>query len=339
MSTDVPTPSNSSSELKSTASATTTSTKNGRPKIVLWGDSITQMSSSALDSGFSAHLSDAYQRRADVYNRGYSGYNTDWFLSYCKTTEGYNDILTLGGIDHTASGKGKEKSSVELVTIFFGANDASHHIHNKRQHVPLDKYKSNLKELIMLARKWYGQKVKIILMSPPPVYHAQRLQYQIDRYGKEKATGILERTLELSGEYAKVVGEVVNEAENENVAFLDLWTSMQEEDKDGWSRFLSDGLHLSRDGNIFVGKALLQTIAKQFPQVAVHADQQTGLWGNSASKCGEALERFGPWHDEINFEQEIFAKMKKFEKELEGGGNESLKRKRDESIGDDKMEK
>lgn len=45
-----------------------------RPKIILLGDSITQLSF-ASDHGFGAALCDAYQRRADVFNRGYSGYN------------------------------------------------------------------------------------------------------------------------------------------------------------------------------------------------------------------------------------------------------------------------
>ena len=49
-----------------------------RPKIVLFGDSITQLSFSAKDRGFGCYISDAFQRRADVLNRGYSGYNTDW---------------------------------------------------------------------------------------------------------------------------------------------------------------------------------------------------------------------------------------------------------------------
>lgn len=45
-----------------------------RGRIVLFGDSITQQSFSC--GGWGARMADAYQRKADVLNRGYSGYNT-----------------------------------------------------------------------------------------------------------------------------------------------------------------------------------------------------------------------------------------------------------------------
>ena len=56
-----------------------------RVKIILLGDSITQGSLSATLSGWGTYLADVYQRRADVYNRGFSGYNTDWFANYLET--------------------------------------------------------------------------------------------------------------------------------------------------------------------------------------------------------------------------------------------------------------
>lgn len=46
----------------------------GRPTVVLFGDSLTQFSFS--EGGWGAGMADAYQRRADVLNRGLSGYNT-----------------------------------------------------------------------------------------------------------------------------------------------------------------------------------------------------------------------------------------------------------------------
>jgi len=45
-----------------------------RPKIVLFGDSITQMS--FIDGGFGSKLANYYQRKADVINLGFSGYTT-----------------------------------------------------------------------------------------------------------------------------------------------------------------------------------------------------------------------------------------------------------------------
>jgi hypothetical protein len=49
-----------------------------RPHFVLFGDSITQHS--FANEGWGAALADLYSRKADVFLRGYSGYNTRWAL-------------------------------------------------------------------------------------------------------------------------------------------------------------------------------------------------------------------------------------------------------------------
>ncbi len=46
-----------------------------RPKFILFGDSITQR---GFDNGWVASLANHYIRKADVFNRGFSGYNTRW---------------------------------------------------------------------------------------------------------------------------------------------------------------------------------------------------------------------------------------------------------------------
>jgi hypothetical protein len=48
-----------------------------RPAWVLFGDSITQFACSA-DGGWASHLAFAYQRKCDVVERGFAGYNTRW---------------------------------------------------------------------------------------------------------------------------------------------------------------------------------------------------------------------------------------------------------------------
>jgi isoamyl acetate esterase len=77
-----------------------------RPQFVLFGDSITQRSFEP--GGWAGVVANAYQRRVDVINRGYSGYNTRWALSLA---------------DHIFPAD--VTSKVELVTVFFGANDAA----------------------------------------------------------------------------------------------------------------------------------------------------------------------------------------------------------------------
>jgi lysophospholipase L1-like esterase len=251
-----------------------------RAKIILFGDSITQMSFSAADSGWGAWIADRYQRRADVLNRGFSGYNSDWFLKFADTNYGKADLF-----DH---------DNVKIVTVFFGANDASDVELNSRQHVPLERYKSNIKEIATLARNNFGVDVKIILIAPPPVCHDARLKFQKEKY-KEKATGKLERTLELSGRYAKALTEV---AEELNLPCLDVWTKMQNSTSltQTWEEYLSDGLHLSAAGNKFLGEALLDLIDDLLPELAV----TKGITGNIDSSSRSSMRSIAPWHDEID---------------------------------------
>mmetsp|Transcript_28832 Transcript_28832/g.33510 ORF Transcript_28832/g.33510 Transcript_28832/m.33510 type:complete len:313 (+) Transcript_28832:76-1014(+) len=272
-----------------------------RGKIVLYGDSITQMSFSATLSGWGSYLADVYQRRCDVFNRGMSGYNTDWFIKYLETDEGHNDVFGMLRDDD-------KSANVKLVTIFFGANDASHPELNPRHHVPVARFASNLKVIVKKCQSNYGEDVNIILITPPPVHHDSRLKYQVQRY-KEKATGNLERTLSLSGEYAKAVENVANELQ---LPCLNLWKEMQEDsdlegkvetDKERFALYLSDGLHLSRDGNLFVGRRLVNVIAKHYPSIAVTSCPLTSYCGNSSSSGGSDLGGeggIGPWHDEID---------------------------------------
>jgi len=281
-----------------------------RGKILLLGDSITQMSFSSTLSGWGSYVADHYQRRCDIYNRGMSGYNTDWFIRYLDTEEGYNDVFGMMMKDN------EQESNVKLVTIFFGANDASSKDLNPRHHVPISRFESNLKEIVKRCKKHFGPNVNIIFITPPPVCHKSRLEYQIQRY-KDKATGELERTLSLSGEYADAVERVAKELK---YPCLNIWKTMQEEgetimmkkqrnnspsnkEKESWSIFLSDGLHLSREGNLFVGKSLVKLIDDVYPGIAVTKCPFTDYTGNSASKGGIDLGSeggIGPWHDKIN---------------------------------------
>jgi len=286
-----------------------------RALILLLGDSITQLSFSAINAGWGAHLADIYQRRADVLNRGKSGYNTDWFLGYMNTTEGKQDIF---GSDHNPL-------NVRIATIFFGANDASDPKLNPRHHVPLQRYKDNLKKIAREVVTHVGHQVKIIIICPPPVHHDTRLKFQVERWGADKATGELERTLELSGKYATAAAEVAAEL---NVPHLNLWKEMQSASPgpdEPWSKYLNDGLHLSREGNIFVGEKLGELIKRHFPELAVTPCPHTAYPANSASVCPE-LEQMGPWHDHINHTDPLKSFQKKRKLTMEDDSAEKPQR-------------
>lgn len=212
-----------------------TSPNMARPQIILFGDSITQFSFDV--HGWGGLLSHAYQRKADVLNRGYSGYNTTWAL------HGMHKVLPPGG------------PAPLLLTIFFGANDAA--LSNgsaSRQHVPLDCFGANLREMVARGRAAGAR--HLVLITPPPVYAPDRVKCNKERYGLE---GMPERTNEEAGRYASVCKEVAAEL---GVPVLDLWTQFQA--RDGWqTRLLCDGLHLSDEGNTTVYELLQQLVNRQ----------------------------------------------------------------------------
>jgi lysophospholipase L1-like esterase len=245
-----------------------------RPKILLLGDSLTQLAF----EGWGAQLANVYQRRADVINRGCAGYNTRQYR-----------LLPLEQIDSGGA-------AVCLTVIFFGANDAALPEQAAHQYVPVPEYADHLQELIEMVRTKHACTKNILLLTPPPIDHAKRLAFQIQKYG-DKATGVLERTNENTGLYARACREV---ATREGLPCLDLYTSMQKADPDNWARFLSDGLHFSPQGHEFVGAAVLEAINSHFSDLAVTADPCTGQWGNSASEC-QGLKHQGPYHDQIDY--------------------------------------
>ena len=200
-------------------------------KILLLGDSLTQTSF----DGWGGGLAHRYQRRADILNRGMSGYNTRWYLEYAKTC-----------------GVWKETGEVSLITIWFGANDASLASENPHHHVPLEEYQNNLKRIALKAKDSFP-KAKVFFIAPPPVHHEQRLAFQKTRY-KEKATGVLERTLESAGKYADACKDAAQEL---GLNCLDMYKLMKEDGDGDFGRFLWDGLHFSKEGHDFVLEQIL----------------------------------------------------------------------------------
>ncbi|XP_078692575.1 isoamyl acetate-hydrolyzing esterase 1 homolog [Branchiostoma floridae x Branchiostoma belcheri] len=195
------------------------------PKFVLFGDSITQLA--FCDGGWGATLQNVLQRKCDVVCRGLSGYTTAW------------GKLVLPQIinKHNAG-------DVVLVTIFFGANDASLKEMSPK-HVPLDVYKTNLTDMLEYLQQSGLGSDQVIIITPPAL-DEQAWQKHCQEMGSS-----INRLNEVTGQYAKACCEVAAERK---VTCVDLWTAMQKE-KD-WQKFLDDGLHLSREGSQFLAQLL-----------------------------------------------------------------------------------
>ncbi|XP_031372537.1 GDSL esterase/lipase At5g62930-like [Punica granatum] len=196
-----------------------------RPQIVLFGDSITEQS--FRSGGWGASLTDTYSRKADVVVRGYGGYNTRWALFLL------HHIFPLDS----------SKPPV-ATTVFFGANDAALlGRSSERQHVPIEEYKDNLRK-IACHLKECNPTMLIALITPPPVDEERR---------KNSA-----RTNEATGTYAKGCIEVAKEL---GLFSVDLWSKMQE--TEGWQKkYLSDGLHLTPEGNRVVYKEVISLFSE-----------------------------------------------------------------------------
>jgi lysophospholipase L1-like esterase len=246
------------------------------PKILLLGDSLTQTSF----EGWGASLANQYQRRADVINRGMSGYNTRWYLRYAQDVGMFSD---------------KVDEDVILVTLFFGANDSALKDLDAK-HVPVPEYEENLTAMLQNVTQCFP-KANVLLIAPPPVHKGQRLDFQKQRYG-DKATGIPERTFEHTQLYAQACMKV---AARNKIPCVDMFTAMVEagDQNEGFGRFLSDGLHFSPQGHAFVTEHVLKCIEANFPDIAVTPCPVTGQPNNSGSKC-PGLETSGPYHDDIN---------------------------------------
>lgn len=205
---------------------------------MLFGDSITEQS--FRSGGWGAALADTYSRKADVVVRGYGGYNTRWALFLL------HHLFPLGSANPPA-----------VTTIFFGANDAALSGRtSERQHVPIEEYKENLRKIVHHLKEC-STTMLVVLITPPPIDEEGRKEYARSLYG-EKGMTLPERTNEMTGVYAKQCVELAKEL---GLPSINLWAKMQE--TEGWQKkFLSDGLHLTRDGNAVVHQELVKVFSE-----------------------------------------------------------------------------
>lgn len=227
-------------------------------KILLFGDSLTQWGFDMEHKGWVTSLAHAYVRKADVVNRGYSGYNTEW----CK----HLLLPTLQSIpDH---------SNLLFITIFLGANDAS--LPGSKQHIPIPQYQANLKEMIRICREFVGTRsfkgTKLLLLTPTPLNeeiwgkHCLEKGRSLDRninvtlkyrdacidVAKETGTDYLDTWSVLLGTFS----DKKDGKEGENVV-VDVNAAKWIYDADVAKALLHDGLHMGPGGNARLFQGLL----------------------------------------------------------------------------------
>uniref|UniRef100_A0A673KVT0 Isoamyl acetate-hydrolyzing esterase 1 homolog n=1 Tax=Sinocyclocheilus rhinocerous TaxID=307959 RepID=A0A673KVT0_9TELE len=210
-------------------------------------------------NGWGSEISHKLARKCDVVNRGLSGYNTRWAKIVLPRIVPISD------------------APIAAVTVFFGANDCAVEDKNPAQHVPLQEFTDNLKDIVKYLLSIGVSNDKIIFITPPPL---QEAAWEKECLLKGSA---LNRLNSVSGQYAQAC---VQAAGQSGVDVLDLWTLMQ---KDGFSPqdfsvYLSDGLHLSDKGNQFVAEhlwTLLERRVTDLPFILPY-------WGDVDPKCPES---------------------------------------------------
>ncbi|XP_063601893.1 isoamyl acetate-hydrolyzing esterase 1 homolog [Penaeus indicus] len=226
------------------------------PKILLFGDSLTQRSLSP-EGCWGALLADHFQRRADVVVRGFSGYNT-------------RNCLAL--LPYVAT----DLKDVVGATVFLGANDAS--AENTQQAVPLGEYSENMKAIV---RHFQNAGVKPILITPPALDGEGWKSYCEETgrcYAKDEA---------LTSKYAEACSGVASEM---GVPCIDLHTAMI--NQADWQNLLCDGLHLSQRGSELLASLLAPAMEKHLSS-SLPKDHILPLW--SEIGADNSVEVFKEW--------------------------------------------
>ena len=222
----------------SSSSSSSSSSRAGgsRAQILLIGDSLTQR---GYDSkrGWVSKLSSTYSRRADVINRGYSGYNTRWVL----------DLM-------------KRKSNLfakkpTLVVVFLGANDAAVN-HKSEYAVPLEEYEKNMRAILNLYKS-----VPRIVITPPPIIEKDRVRHAMETTAFDTPDRLYQHT----EKYAVAAEKVAREM---GVGLADAFDRFEKLGGGDLGAYFSDGLHFSEKGEEVLYELVAETIQHTYPWIS-----------------------------------------------------------------------
>lgn len=221
------------------------------PKFLLFGDSITEYSSNPYTGWrflnqkeppaftLGSALVQTYSRKLQVITRGFAGYNSE---------EGRALLPKILEIEDTPNSK------VEVITIFFGTNDAVQD--DYPQHVPLERFEDNIR---FLGKQALDRNIRVILVGPA-LHDAERAKASAQLIGKYDEIGF--RSSERNREYADVVKKV---AEDLNVGFIDLHEEFSR--LGNTNELLSDGIHFRGEGYEVFYDGIMKQIETKYPEI------------------------------------------------------------------------
>ena len=204
-----------------------------RKRIVCFGDSLTEYGHDPTLNGWVNQLSFYFSRRADVINRGFSGYNTALALHLI------DEVLTDSDL------------KPDLLFLWFGANDSA--TPDAPFHVPLEEYSQNL---LSLTRHAQQKGVEVILITPPPCYEPALEEWLRATYNVP-----LNHHNDITQNYVKATLEVATQTACNVIDVFECMGGLAIERKD----YLLDGLHLNLKGNCALFEQIKSTIEMQLP--------------------------------------------------------------------------
>eukprot|EP00929_Paragymnodinium_shiwhaense_P079923 TRINITY_DN41668_c0_g1_i1.p1 TRINITY_DN41668_c0_g1~~TRINITY_DN41668_c0_g1_i1.p1 ORF type:complete len:341 (-),score=60.78 TRINITY_DN41668_c0_g1_i1:58-1080(-) len=239
-----------------------------RPRVLLLGDSLTEQGGDFGRGGWCLLLSAYLSRRADVLNRGFSGYNTDQLHDMlgagpATSRDAHLGAPPVGGVDAV--------DAVELAVVLLGSNDAV--APGRPAHVPLPRYVQNIREIVHTLEVKLRVKA-VVLMTPPAV--EEEVVNSFPWYAPDQ------RTLARTAEYAEALRSLTRELQAERsescaaykagrrsgptgphkacIVEVDLNGVMMAQGQEFTHSLLADGLHFNWEGNIFVFNRLMWTL-------------------------------------------------------------------------------
>ena len=204
--------------------------------------------------GWASLLADAYRRRADVVNRGFGGYTT----------------RTLGPVLRRACAAARASGTrFAFTTLFLGANDSNA---DPAQGVPLPEFGARLRA--MLA-ELAGVADCVLVVGPPPVDNRRwptRSNAAAAAFGDEAEAAVREVagarggggcTLLFASLYGALAGTRAPIPEGAATPL-----SLASTPALAWLDALSDGLHLSSNGNVALAALVLGAVRAGCPGAA-----------------------------------------------------------------------
>jgi hypothetical protein len=131
---------------------------------------------------------------------------------------------------------------------------------NARQHVPIDEYRSNLFAIVAQLRRLYGAALRVIIVTPPPIFDPKYRTFMASKGGDGDAPA--DRSSDRASAYGAACAAVALATES---VLLDAFARFGGHAIDG--SLLRDGLHFSESGNALFAKALVETIAGAWPEL------------------------------------------------------------------------